>query len=496
MTTNRLSENGLEMDGICEEKRTNSSRFLVTCTFPKWRSWRLVYHVLLFVVLIAPPGRCARDSNRSTELKKRTAANVNITYIDDNKMTHVLFQKAKELGHFGVNSKIAPESGQVVSVLTIENKTDGCKDLKNDLPSRNWIALIQRGNCPFKKKIEIAAKTYNASAVVIYNSEEEPETGNNNEIELLTGVEDVVTIYIKHQEGLKIVNLLKKDFTVLMHITVGTVTLPKTEDPIFNPHNISKTSVLFVSISFIVLMIISLAWLVFYYIQRFRYAHAKERLTRRLASAAKKAIAKIPQRTVKTGDKELESEFDQCAVCIEGYKASDVIRILPCKHIFHKSCVDPWLLEQRSCPMCKLDILREYGMQVHLNSSQESVHAEVESGAIPSAIADDVEHPPSSLEDHVGAEGMNIVLISHPSLQYHGSDTFCVKEEMSTESTALNPIHSGTTKVSPNVQCVRADIEIDSDDHNSDMDGECNELHSLMTGLPPVKGSKRDSLES
>ena len=31
-----------------------------------------------------------------------------------------------------------------------------------------------------------------------------------------------------------------------------------------------KTSVLFVSVSFIVLMLISLAWLVFYYIQRFR----------------------------------------------------------------------------------------------------------------------------------------------------------------------------------------------------------------------------------
>ena len=35
------------------------------------------------------------------------------------------------------------------------------------------------------------------------------------------------------------------------------------------------------------------------------------------------------------------------------------------RHVFHKSCVDPWLLDQRSCPMCKLDILRAYGMQVN-----------------------------------------------------------------------------------------------------------------------------------
>ena len=28
---------------------------------------------------------------------------------------------------------------------------------------------------------------------------------------------------------------------------------------------------------------------------------------------------------------ELESESDQCAVCIEPYKLSDVIRVLPCR---------------------------------------------------------------------------------------------------------------------------------------------------------------------
>jgi hypothetical protein len=44
-------------------------------------------------------------------------------------------------------------------------------------------------------------------------------------------------------------------------------------------HSVGRTSVLFVSISFIVLMVISLAWLVFYYIQRFRYIHAKDRLS-------------------------------------------------------------------------------------------------------------------------------------------------------------------------------------------------------------------------
>lgn len=440
-----------------------------------------MYYVLLFIALLAPSGLCDRISK-----EKKIVAYANITYIKNSK-THTLYPT----GFFGQPSKIAPESGEVVRVFTIENKTDGCSDLVNHIPSTKWIALIPRGNCSFSEKINIAAKKYNASAVVFYDYD---YSNSDDERGLPKADEEVVAIFIEYKDGRDIVRLLEKKYQVFMHITVGADkvgTTPGGEQP-FNPHNISKTSVLFVSISFIVLMIISLAWLVFYYIQRFRYAHAKERLTRRLASAAKKAIAKIPQRTVKTGDKELESEFDQCAVCIEGYKASDVIRILPCKHIFHKSCVDPWLLDQRSCPMCKLDILREYGMQIHLNSSQESVHAEVESGVTVSAMADDAEHLPSSSEDHGEAEGMNIVLISHPSLQYHGGDTFCIKEETSSESTALNPIHSSTA--SPRIRCVRANIEIDSDDHNSDVDGD--ELHSLMTGLPPLKGSKKDGTDT
>uniref|UniRef100_A0A915NIM4 RING-type domain-containing protein n=1 Tax=Meloidogyne floridensis TaxID=298350 RepID=A0A915NIM4_9BILA len=117
---------------------------------------------------------------------------------------------------------------------------------------------------------------------------------------------------------------------------------------------------------------------IFYYVQRFRYAHAKDRLQRRLFNAAKKALARIPTRPVKSGDRELNSD---CPVCIDPYKPGDILRQLPCRHIFHKSCVDPWLLEHRTCPMCKSDILKAFGYHVSSRSRPAQFSASVDDDA-------------------------------------------------------------------------------------------------------------------
>lgn len=34
------------------------------------------------------------------------------------------------------------------------------------------------------------------------------------------------------------------------------------------------------------------------------------------------------------------------------------------RHVFHKACVDPWLSEHCTCPMCKLNILKALGIVV------------------------------------------------------------------------------------------------------------------------------------
>ncbi|XP_052280522.1 RING finger protein 150-like isoform X2 [Dreissena polymorpha] len=297
-------------------------------------------------------------------------------------------------------------------------------------------------------------------------------------------IHNAVAISISNRQGLELLGLIEKFGTVNVTLTPEAM---ETKDPP-TPPPLSNTSVLFVSISFVVLIIISLAWLVFYYIQRCRYTNAKERLSRRLANAAKKAIAKIPQRSVKVGDKELDADADQCAVCIEPYKVSDVIRVLPCKHVFHKSCVDPWLLDQRSCPMCKMDILRHFGM--HLNDSQESVPQDAESGALSSTPVIE-ESEPLSQEDEQGAVGgVKIVLFQRPLRfrrdsglrgQYPGfsSDSDSLSSpvaqchiECTSEATV-----EGRDRLGVGVEVSQCGVGLDSEDDSL-------ESHSLITGLP------------
>ena len=85
-----------------------------------------------------------------------------------------------------------------------------------------------------------------------------------------TLVESVVSIFISRKDGLRFANLVDNGIPVYMTISVGRQIAIQNQ-------SINKTSVLFVFVSFIILMVVSLAWLVFYYIQRFRYAHSRER---------------------------------------------------------------------------------------------------------------------------------------------------------------------------------------------------------------------------
>ncbi|KAH9543910.1 hypothetical protein CY35_13G090300 [Sphagnum magellanicum] len=45
---------------------------------------------------------------------------------------------------------------------------------------------------------------------------------------------------------------------------------------------------------------------------------------------------------------------NQCAVCLGDYQKNDKLQQLPvCGHVFHKDCVDEWLANHSTCPICR-----------------------------------------------------------------------------------------------------------------------------------------------
>lgn len=45
--------------------------------------------------------------------------------------------------------------------------------------------------------------------------------------------------------------------------------------------------------------------------------------------------------------------FIDCPICLETYTVGEDIRVLSCKHCFHKNCIDSWLKTMLKCPVCR-----------------------------------------------------------------------------------------------------------------------------------------------
>ncbi|KAG5533382.1 hypothetical protein RHGRI_027534 [Rhododendron griersonianum] len=45
-----------------------------------------------------------------------------------------------------------------------------------------------------------------------------------------------------------------------------------------------------------------------------------------------------------------------CSVCLEQVTVGELVRSLPCLHQFHANCIDPWLRQQGTCPVCKFKV--------------------------------------------------------------------------------------------------------------------------------------------
>nr|XP_048692168.1 RING finger protein 148 [Caretta caretta] len=281
-------------------------------------------------------------------------AHLNISFQIGNKTVWELADN----GVFGKNSPLQKVSGVVVPPEGMNQIA--CNPLTNfsrPVNSESWIALIKRGHCTFTKKINVAAER-GAVGVIIYNH---PGTGNGVFPMMYLGSEDIVAIMIGNLKGVDILHLIQNGIQVIIAIEVG-----KRYGSWMNHY----------WGSLLICTWVTVAYFTFYCAGRLRIARTHIRRCQQLTDV-KKAIGQLELRILKESDKEAKTDAENCVVCLEVYKPKDVVRILRCRHIFHRKCIDPWLLKHRTCPVCKYDILKARETELPVKNEAESSQAVV-----------------------------------------------------------------------------------------------------------------------
>ena len=82
-------------------------------------------------------------------------------------------------------------------------------------------------------------------------------------------------------------------------------------------------------------------------LERFVYERRGQRL---------RELNKLPP-LISYGSHERRTSYgggDECVICLEDFEDGESCQVLPhCKHIFHTNCIDHWLRNNPTCPVCR-----------------------------------------------------------------------------------------------------------------------------------------------
>ena len=67
-----------------------------------------------------------------------------------------------------------------------------------------------------------------------------------------------------------------------------------------------------------------------------------------------KQLKKLPQFRFSKETKATHLESDPCVICLDGFRQGQWCRnLVGCGHLFHRKCLDAWLMKVAACPICR-----------------------------------------------------------------------------------------------------------------------------------------------
>eukprot|EP01136_Pigoraptor_vietnamica_P002698 Opistho-1_new@31007 len=251
-------------------------------------------------------------------------------------------------GIYGTFCRIVPVEGLLVAAVP----ASGCGPIENAPKNGSWIAIVMRAdrNCTFYTK---AMNAFNAGAAGVIIVNDDP---TRVVIMAAQSVVPIPVVSVSLSAGNNILGMMNQSNGLRGSVAVGP------ELSLF--HLVYSRLFLDVAIFFIVFCVVTVLTLGVYYYYRRRQLSELARRNKRLANAAKEVVKSLPVRRFVASSHSEGCNAESCAICLDEYTAGQELRILPCQHEFCVACIDPWLLEHWTCPLCKLNILGEQHEQI------------------------------------------------------------------------------------------------------------------------------------
>ncbi|PIL22443.1 hypothetical protein GSI_15131 [Ganoderma sinense ZZ0214-1] len=268
----------------------------------------------------------------------------------------------------------------------------GCPDLcisgvHQPEDADTWIALVQRGGCPFVEKARQAQKL-GAKAVVVGGDRDNPDALLNMFSERDASDVIIAATYIKYWDYVQLSAMIATSNTT--HSGLKTLSLLISTE--YSAWEWYSPIITFI----IILLLPSLLTFLTLLIHRVRAARAAQR-----DRAPEDIVHKFPSRVwtgtgwekheplftpadtpdagpppdLERGADASSSSHDpqlpawveeqvECAICLEMFVKGDRVRVLPCYHLFHINEIDEWLIHKKKlCPICKADVTKPHSQQ-------------------------------------------------------------------------------------------------------------------------------------
>ncbi|CAH2296005.1 E3 ubiquitin- ligase ZNRF3 isoform X1 [Pelobates cultripes] len=258
-------------------------------------------------------------------------------------------------GRFSRAGATISAEGEIVQMhpLGLCNNND-----EEDLYEYGWVGVVKLEQPEMDPKpcLTVLGKAKRAvqrgATAVIFDVSDNPDAVE----QLNQGLEDPLkrpVVYMKGMDAIKLMNIVNKQKGARARIQHRP---PRQPTEYFDMG-------IFLAF-FVVVSLVCLILLIKIKLKQRRSQNSMNRM-------AVQALEKMETRKFKAKGKGLREEScgaldtlsssstSDCAICLEKYIDGEEIRVIPCTHRFHKRCVDPWLLQNHTCPHCRHNIIEQ-----------------------------------------------------------------------------------------------------------------------------------------